>query len=143
MPPNLSSLQSTETLQSRMKTVTLLAVAFASVSCSALSSKISLVYATYQGTAGFDGITRFLGMQYAAPLVGDLRWKAPQDPAQTTAVQSAAKVSSYAILEPDSHAESCTVQGRLQWSQADSRNWSHWRVQLRRRLSLHQRHHTI
>ncbi|THZ11207.1 alpha/beta-hydrolase [Aureobasidium pullulans] len=44
------------------------------------------------GTAGFDGITRFLGMQYAAPPVGDLRWKAPQDPAQTTAVQSAAKI---------------------------------------------------
>lgn len=127
-----------------MKTVTLLAVAFASVSCvSALSSKISLDYATYQGTAGFDGITRFLGMQYAAPPVGDLRWKAPQDPAQTTAGQSAAKVSSYAIAEPDSHAESCTVQGRLHWSQTDSGNWSYRWIHLRRRLSLHQRHHSI
>ncbi|THY73998.1 alpha/beta-hydrolase [Aureobasidium pullulans] len=81
-----------------MKTVTLLAVAFASVFCvSALSSKISLDYATYQGTAGFDGITRFLGMQYAAPPVGDLRWKAPQDPAQTTAGQSAAKFKDVCI----------------------------------------------
>ncbi|THW62855.1 alpha/beta-hydrolase [Aureobasidium pullulans] len=75
-----------------MKTVTLLAVAFAFVSCvSALSSKISLDYATYQGTAGFDGITRFLGSNTPLLLL------APQDPAQTTAVQSAAKFKNVCI----------------------------------------------
>ncbi|THY64054.1 alpha/beta-hydrolase [Aureobasidium pullulans] len=90
--------ESTGTLQPRMKATIFLALASASVSCvSALSSKISLDYATYEGTPGSDGITRFLGMQYAAPPVGDLRWKAPQDPAQATAVQSAAKFKDVCI----------------------------------------------
>ncbi|THZ02294.1 alpha/beta-hydrolase [Aureobasidium pullulans] len=81
-----------------MKTITLLAVASTSVSSVfALSSNISLDYATYQGTSGSDGMTRFLGMQYAAPPVGDLRWKAPQDPAQTAAFQSAAKFKDVCI----------------------------------------------
>ncbi|KAJ3754097.1 alpha/beta-hydrolase [Lentinula raphanica] len=45
---------------------------------------IDLGYARYQGA--FDStnnLTNYLGMRYAAPPLGDLRWQAPQSPAST------------------------------------------------------------
>jgi len=43
-----------------------------------------------QGIAGSDPqITAFLGIPYAAPPVGDLRWRDPQPPAKWTAVRKA------------------------------------------------------
>ncbi|KAJ3970091.1 alpha beta-hydrolase [Lentinula raphanica] len=45
---------------------------------------IDLGYARYQGA--FDStnnLTSYLGMRYAAPPLGDLRWQAPQSPAST------------------------------------------------------------
>jgi len=56
---------------------------------------VDLGYATYQGVPFVDTIsgtnnTQFLGIRYAAPPTGSLRFAAPQEPATTTSVQVAA-----------------------------------------------------
>lgn len=50
---------------------------------------INLGYATYVGTTTSAGINRFRGMRFAAPPVGDLRWRAPVAPPMSTEPQSA------------------------------------------------------
>ncbi|KAI0409265.1 vacuolar triacylglycerol lipase [Xylaria palmicola] len=42
---------------------------------------------TYTGVAGSDGIAQWLGIRYAAPPVGDLRFMPPQDPSCSDGVQ--------------------------------------------------------
>lgn len=56
------------------------------------SSLVDLGYSKYQGNKSTNGITQWLGMRYAAPPVGNLRFRAPQDPVCTTAVQNATQV---------------------------------------------------
>jgi hypothetical protein len=58
-----------------------------------ISSIVDLGYAKYQGTVLEAGVTQFLGMRYAAPPLGDLRWRAPQDPPHVDGVQDATQVS--------------------------------------------------
>ena len=41
---------------------------------------VDLNYTQYQGAKLSNGITQWLGMRYAAPPLGQLRFKAPQDP---------------------------------------------------------------
>ncbi|KIW27851.1 uncharacterized protein PV07_07552 [Cladophialophora immunda] len=41
---------------------------------------VLLDYASYKGTALANGVTQWLGMRYAAPPTGSLRFAAPQDP---------------------------------------------------------------
>ncbi|KAG1843467.1 Alpha/Beta hydrolase protein [Suillus subalutaceus] len=51
---------------------------------------INLGYAQYQGSVDTTtNITSFLGIRYAAPPVGDLRWAAPQPPSAVSGVQQA------------------------------------------------------
>ena len=66
----------------------------APVSHSSSSSKtvISLSYGQYQGIALANGITQWLGMRYAAPPIGDLRFAAPQNPPKFNGVLLADKV---------------------------------------------------
>jgi len=57
---------------------------------------VSLGYATYSGVPFFDTIsnttnTNFLGIRYAAPPTGSLRWAAPHPPRTTPGVQKAAE----------------------------------------------------
>ena len=55
--------------------------AFAAQSATSPLSTVTTKYGELQGVAGdtYHGITVFKGVPYAAPPVGDLRWKAPQD----------------------------------------------------------------
>ncbi|KAL1638810.1 hypothetical protein SLS58_008515 [Diplodia intermedia] len=46
----------------------------------AVDPAVSLDYAAYHGTQYANGITEWLGLRYAAPPLGDLRFAAPQDP---------------------------------------------------------------
>ena len=53
---------------------------------------VDLGYAKYQGTSSPAGIKQWLGMRYAAPPVGDLRFAAPQDPVKEDKIIKANKV---------------------------------------------------
>jgi hypothetical protein len=47
---------------------------------------------TYAGVDNHNGITQWLGIRFAAPPIGSLRFVPPQDPTCTTGVQSATQV---------------------------------------------------
>ncbi|KIK45295.1 hypothetical protein CY34DRAFT_22614 [Suillus luteus UH-Slu-Lm8-n1] len=54
------------------------------------TSIVDLGYAQYQGSVDTaTNITSFLGIRYAAPPIGDLRWAAPQPPPTVSGVQQA------------------------------------------------------
>jgi acetylcholinesterase len=55
--------------------------------------QVNLTYSTYVGTALPCGVNQFLGMRYAAPPLGDLRWRAPGEVVPNGTVQSATQVS--------------------------------------------------
>ncbi|KAH7018060.1 Alpha/Beta hydrolase protein [Microdochium trichocladiopsis] len=59
----------------------------------AVKPVVHLGYSSFQGTPLDNGITQWLGMPFAAPPVGDLRWRAPRDPAKTEGIQLANKHS--------------------------------------------------
>ncbi len=50
---------------------------------------VDLGYSRYNGRALQDGTSQWLGMRYAAPPVGNLRFAAPQDPIRNTNLQPA------------------------------------------------------
>jgi carboxylesterase type B len=70
----------------------LTSVTFA-LSVAAVNPLVTLDYTSYQGTAFPGGISQWLGVRYAAPPVGDLRFAAPIDPPANQTVQVADKVS--------------------------------------------------
>lgn len=53
------------------------------------SNLVSLGYATYRGTSYSNGVSAWLGIRYAAPPLGSLRFAAPEDPVVTAGVQDA------------------------------------------------------
>ncbi|GJJ10746.1 hypothetical protein Clacol_004973 [Clathrus columnatus] len=55
---------------------------------------VDLGYTIYEGTAQSNGQNQFLGIRYAAPPLGDLRFRAPQPPLTTTGVQPATEFGS-------------------------------------------------
>ena len=72
----------------------LLAVAaLLSTSVVALETLVDVSYTKYQGTALPNGITQWLGIRYAAPPLGVLRFEPPQDPLQNKTIQLADQVS--------------------------------------------------
>ncbi|KAF7117232.1 hypothetical protein CNMCM5793_005988 [Aspergillus hiratsukae] len=58
---------------------------------SARKAVVDLGYTKYQGYELSNGIVQWLGMRYAAPPVGQLRFAAPQDPLPTKGAQKASK----------------------------------------------------
>lgn len=62
----------------KMIVLALLALNLATVL--AVNPTVPLGYSTYQGTPYANGITEWLGLRYAAPPTGDLRFAAPRDP---------------------------------------------------------------
>lgn len=78
---------------------------------------VDLGYAQYEGTALDIGVNQFLGIRYAAPPLGHLRFRAAEDPLVTHGLQPAKEVSTllyclirlFNISEPDLHL----VRGHL------------------------------
>jgi hypothetical protein len=58
----------------------------------AVSPLVKLDYASYQGTSLPSDVSQWLGIRYAAPPVGKLRFQAPQDPPQNSTIQIADEV---------------------------------------------------
>jgi acetylcholinesterase len=54
---------------------------------------VNLGYATYQGTRLAAGVDQYLGMRFAAPPLGDLRFRGPADPVPVSGVQDASEVN--------------------------------------------------
>lgn len=50
---------------------------------------VSLTYTRYEGIRHSNGVNAFLGMRYAAPPLGDLRWRAPVEPKRTADIEKA------------------------------------------------------
>jgi hypothetical protein len=53
---------------------------------------IDLGYSQYEGTTMSSGVNQFLGLRYAAPPLGDLRFRAPAPPLSTSRIQAATSV---------------------------------------------------
>ena len=50
---------------------------------------VDLGYARYEGTTLEAGVNQWLGKSFAAPPLGDLRWRSPQDPVMNRTLQKA------------------------------------------------------
>jgi cholinesterase len=61
----------------------------------ARTAAIDLGYTKYQGTDLSNGVSQWLGMRYAAPPLGDLRFRAPKDPIADSKVNDADTVGTY------------------------------------------------
>ena len=59
----------------------------------AVKTLVELDYAKYQGVELSSGINQWLGIRYAAPPVGDLRFATPKDPQTEDTIQAADEVS--------------------------------------------------
>lgn len=60
----------------------------------AVSPLVDLSYSKYQGTAISNSVTQWLGIRYAAPPLGDLRFSNPEDPLVNDTIQIADTVRS-------------------------------------------------
>ena len=58
----------------------------------AVKPVVDVGYTRYRGTELSNGITQWLGMRYAAPPLGNLRFRAPADPPVNSTTQNANKV---------------------------------------------------
>jgi hypothetical protein len=77
-----------------MRVLALLATGSAVGFVSAVERVVDLGYAKYAGRVVGDGTTQWLGMRYASPPLGPLRFRAPMDPSSTTnKIQDASKAS--------------------------------------------------
>jgi Carboxylesterase family len=76
-----------------MRLADFMAALFGSSSAAAASAPtdhlVELDYAQYNGLANGDGVSAWLGMRFAAPPLGDLRFRAPADPVHETDVVDA------------------------------------------------------
>ncbi|KAJ5782218.1 CAZyme family CE10 [Penicillium paradoxum] len=59
------------------------------LSLASASTVVDLGYASYKGQTLSNGVTQWLGIRYAAPPVGDLRFAAPEDPLDMEGIQQA------------------------------------------------------
>jgi len=66
---------------------------------------VDLGYSKYQGVDENNGISHWLGIRYAAPPVGDLRFRSPQEPVTNTTLQIADTVPSLQLLSMSTSAE--------------------------------------
>ena len=70
----------------------------------AIGPVVSLSYGKYRGTPMSNGITSWLGMRYAAPPLGNLRFAAPVNPSNFDGIEAANKVCGHcpgALAETD------------------------------------------
>ena len=64
---------------------------------SAVQPLVNLGYSQYLGTALPNGVSQWLGIRYAAPPLGELRFRAPMDPLVNDTIQPANQVGTEAF----------------------------------------------
>ena len=102
---------------------------------------VDLGYSRYSGKSFNDGTTQWLGIRYAAPPVGNLRFAAPQDPLRNTTIQVADEVSK-ALLHVQPHLIHPILISSAVWSSMPFNAKSYQRqpnsTKPKRRLSISQ-----
>lgn len=58
----------------------------------AVEETVDVGYSVYKGQALPNGVSQWLGIRYAAPPLGELRFAPPQDPLRTEGIQNATQV---------------------------------------------------
>lgn len=83
----------------------------------AVDVTVSLNYSTYIGTAqAGTGVTQWLGIRYAEPPLGDLRFMPPQDPVVNTTAQLADQVGNSALtISFSSHTDKYFSMANIAW----------------------------
>lgn len=76
----------------------MLSLLWLSAEVNAGPSTIDVGYTKYRGVELSNGITQWLGMRFAAPPTGQLRFKPPQEPDREDGVRDANKVCVSATL---------------------------------------------
>jgi carboxylesterase type B len=74
------------------RTFVTLLIGLCSHTVQAVSPIVDVGYTKYEGSPGTNGITQWLGIRFAAPPLGDLRYAAPADPLKNDTTQLADKV---------------------------------------------------
>lgn len=64
------------------------------------SPEVDLGYSIYRGIRLSAGIDQYVGMRFAAPPLGHLRFRAPRDPVQESSIQDAVTVGCPKSLSP-------------------------------------------
>jgi len=77
-----------------------LAAIYHPLGVTAVDSCVHLGYSSYNGVPLANGVTQWLGIRYAAPPLGELRFAAPQDPPSTGDT----------IIEADTHGPTCLAR---------------------------------
>lgn len=92
---------------------TMLASLIALVSSAALATPLATTrYGTAQGSAE-DGVRQFLGLPFAAPPLGDLRWRSPQAPAAWQGVRDATALGAACPQLPGAYSQRPTDEDCL------------------------------
>ncbi|OBT60689.1 hypothetical protein VE03_09989 [Pseudogymnoascus sp. 23342-1-I1] len=71
-----------------------------------ITPQVDLGYAQYQGSRLAIGVDQYLGMRFAAPPLGDLRFRAPQDPLPFDGLQEASSFGPVCLGVSQSPSES-------------------------------------
>ncbi|KAK5995408.1 Para-nitrobenzyl esterase-like protein [Cladobotryum mycophilum] len=79
----------------------------------AVPEVVDVGYSKYQGQALSNGVSQWLRIRYAAAPVGDLRFKAPQDPPHTEDVQMATEHGKYCLGTGRSPTDNATSEDCL------------------------------
>ncbi|KAF4344104.1 alpha beta-hydrolase, partial [Fusarium beomiforme] len=95
----------------------------------AVAPVVDVSYSKYKGTDNGNGVTQWLGIRYAAPPLGDLRFMPPQDPPRSRKTKDATKwkpkcvtQSAKASLIGKSQSEDCLFLNVFAPTNASSRS---------------------
>ena len=73
-------------------------------SVAAVQPLVDVGYTKYLGTSLSSGVTQWLGVRFAAPPLGNLRFRAPADPVKNATTQVANQVSNTATSSTNLHS---------------------------------------
>ncbi|KAL6692872.1 alpha/beta-hydrolase [Trichoderma pleuroticola] len=79
----------------------------------AVQETVDVGYSVYKGQALPNGVSQWLGIRYAAPPLGELRFAPPQDPLRTEGIQDATQHGKYCLATGGSPTAKSTSEDCL------------------------------